>query len=464
MATTIENFLIGIGLEYDKSGEKQSLAAIGSIKSKALQLAAVMGGAFGAKKLTFDAAESAASLSRMSKALGISQKSITAFGSAIQQEGGSLGESIGLLQTFTQLQDDLQKNLRPEIFGELSRIGVDANLVTSIKNAENAEKAIASVIQAIQGLSPETQRKALSVIGADSQALLLTAQKGIKNYENVVSEAVGRLKTDADLGAQSEKFNVELLKFNETIGSISREISMELIPPITQVISGMTGWIDANREFISSGIESTTKVVGENIKAIGIGLGVLGAAATLKSVSTVFGVVKSIGSIGKGGAGGGGLCCPGEGGKGVDAPDGKKGKGGKVGKIGKVLGGLAIAGAVFEVVNLAGDALTSIHEERVMEDAKASQFGVFDPSNRPASEFAPSRGAMNTDSSTSTNGVTAPIGSGASVAPSNQRVNQPITINATLEVDGEVLARKTINAMEFDNTKTLSELSTSTGG
>ena len=123
MATTIENFLIGIGLQYDKQGERNALSAISSVKSKALQLAAVMGAGFGFKELTLDAAQGAASLSRFSTAIGVSQKGITAFGSAIQQEGGSMGESISLLQTFTKLQDDLRKNLRPELFGELSRIG-----------------------------------------------------------------------------------------------------------------------------------------------------------------------------------------------------------------------------------------------------------------------------------------------------------------------------------------------------
>lgn len=460
MATTIENFIVGIGLDYDKQGERNALGAISSIKSKALQLAAVMGSGIGFKALTIDAANNAAALSRMSSALGISQQSITAFGSAIQQEGGSLEESIGLLRTFVRLQDDLQKELRPELFGELARIGVDPNMLLTVKNAENAERAIASVIQAIQGLSPETQRKALQVIGADSQALLLTAQKGISNYEQVVKDAATRLRTDSDFGGEAERFTVEFQKLSEAIGSVSREISGELVPAITPAITAMTDWISTNREFISSGIEDTSKFVADNFKEIGIALGVIAGYGAFK---TGKGLLSLPGKIGQA-VGGDKCCCPGESGGSPDLgnKNGKKGKMGKfLGKLGK---GLGVAGLAFEAGALLGTSIVAgleMAEASNIEEAKKSQFGLFEGkplqgSVAPISEVMPmARDPL----------IPEFIQNPIKFQPSLHKTqsNRPIQINANLMMDGQVIGRAAIDAMEFDNNKTYSEFLTSTG-
>ena len=455
MASTIENFIIGVGLEYDKQGERNALSAIGAVKSKALQLAAVMGTGLGFKALTIDAANNAAALSRFSTAIGVSQRDITAFGSAIQQEGGSLEESISLLQTFIRLQDDLQKELRPELFGELSRIGVDPNLLLDVKNAENAERAIASVIKGIQGLTPETQRKALQVIGAESQSLLLTAQKGIQNYENVVGEALTRLRTDANFGKEAERFNQEFLKLAESISSISKEISGELVPAITPAVTAMNEFVSANREFISSGIENTSKFVADNFKEIAIAIGAIAGYGAFK---TGKGLLSLPGKLA-----GAGRCCPDEGG----SISGKnRGKGGVLSKVGKVGGlvGLVAEGAILGSALI--DSAFESMEKSQLEKASESQFGVF--SGEPISE-KPSIGALIpeyirnpvTYQPSLHNQVNNTI-MGRSVA-SNQD-NRPIQVNATLTLDGEVISRQAIKAMQYDNNKTLSEFETSTGG
>ena len=471
MASTIENFIIGIGLDYDKSGERKALAAIGSIKSKALQLAAVTGAGLGFKALTIDAANNAAAISKLSSALGISQKSITAFGSAIQQEGGSLDESIGLLRTFTKLQDDLQKNLRPELFSDLSRIGVDPNILLNVKNAENAERAISSVIQGIEKLSPETQRKALQVIGADSQALLLTAQKGVEHYESVVRDAVTRLKTDANFGKEAEVFNVELLKLNETISSITREISGELVPAITPVVTGMNDWITANREFISTGIENTSKFVAEHFKEIAAALGLIAGYGVLKLGKGLVGVSGKVGQVLKGSAKSAAMCCPEE--KKPALPEssksGKGGKGGTTGGMGAIGGGssssstgqsssrfdkilsnnkafgfaskIPVAGEAVDTVALIGGAfidILSYLDEMNKKAASSNPYGAF--------TGEPLQGTRIPEPTTAT-----------------EMSNRPIQIEANLHMDGQVIGRAAINAMELENNKTYSEFVSSTG-
>lgn len=455
MASTIENFIIGVGLEYDKQGERSALSAIGAIKSKALQLAAVMGTGLGFKSLTIDAANNAAALSRFSTAIGVSQRDITAFGSAIQQEGGSLEESISLLQTFIRLQDDLQKELRPELFGDLSRIGVDPNLLLDVKNAENAERAIAAVIKGIQGLTPETQRKALQVIGAESQALLLTAQKGIQNYENVVGEALTRLRTDADFGKDAERFNQEFLKLTESIGSISREISGELVPAITPAITAMNEFVMANREFISSGIENTTKFVADNFKEIAIAIGAIAGYGAFKTGKGLLSLPGKLADSGR--------CCPDKGG----SISGKRsGKGGVVSKLGKAGGLIGLAAQAIVISDTLADAAFERMEKSQLERAKKSQFGVFSgepiaqkvPLGMPIPEFI-SRPA--TYQPYLHNQDNRPI---ITKSYSNNQDNRPIQVNATLTLDGEVISRQAIKAMQYDNNKTLSEFETSTGG
>ena len=58
MSKVISSILVGLGFDYDKKGAQEIESGIGSIKSKALQLGAVVAGGFGLKSLTADFASS----------------------------------------------------------------------------------------------------------------------------------------------------------------------------------------------------------------------------------------------------------------------------------------------------------------------------------------------------------------------------------------------------------------------
>ena len=71
MSNVISSFLVGIGFDYDKKSAKQIEGGIDTIKSKALQLGAVVAGGFGLKSLTADFASSADMLGKFSQVFGV---------------------------------------------------------------------------------------------------------------------------------------------------------------------------------------------------------------------------------------------------------------------------------------------------------------------------------------------------------------------------------------------------------
>ena len=54
---TLSNFLIGINLDYDNKGAKQTVSSLDSIKRTALQTGAAVAGAFGARAITAGVAD-----------------------------------------------------------------------------------------------------------------------------------------------------------------------------------------------------------------------------------------------------------------------------------------------------------------------------------------------------------------------------------------------------------------------
>lgn len=288
MANTITNFLVGLGFDYDEAGEKRIASGIDGIKSKALQLGAVVAGAFGIKALTTDFASANDSLGKLSTTLSITADDITGLGRAVAHEGGTLDGFIGSLRSLTNLQAGLLAG-DAGFIGGAAKFGVDTDAFIAAKGPIEAYLALADQFKQ---LSTEQRIGAAQVFGlTDADVRLLS--KGRQEVDKL-AEAQRQLRptTEAMTKAAAD-FNDANKDLVSGFGQFADRISEHVLPPITDIVNGLNLWIKANKELVNSGIDSTLDETTGSLLVLG---------GALASIVAGFGFLATVGVAGVGAA------------------------------------------------------------------------------------------------------------------------------------------------------------------
>jgi hypothetical protein len=273
MASTIKNLLIGIGFDYDKKSQKQVESSIDGLKSKALQLGAVVGGAFGIKALTVDFANAKDELGRFSEVFGVTASDVHAFGLAIQREGGTLDSFMGQLQGIEKMRAGLLKG-DAGFIAEVGRAKIDANVLI---NAKDANEALILLADQFKNLSQQERINAAQALGLDETMLRLLS-RGSDEVRVLINNQKELRDVDDQMTEASRQFNAQLHDLQANIGGFSDQVGARLLPHVTEAIVQTNNWIGANRGLLDSGLNEFLSAVEENFIAIGAALGLLAAS------------------------------------------------------------------------------------------------------------------------------------------------------------------------------------------
>lgn len=294
MANTIANFLVGLGLdtsEFDE-GSKRIDSGINSIKSSALQLAALGAGAFGAQQLTFGFAQATDNVGKFSRVFSILPEDVTAFGRALEHEGGTLAGFMSQIENLERIRAMTPDQIGG-FFAQAGITGIDPNLILDANNVTEAYLRLSDVFA---NLNQRERIKAAELFGFDEASIRLLSN-GRAEVEKLVEREKELRPITEQMTKEAARFNDVTQDLGTNIGAIADTISISLLPALSDVIEDMNSWLEVNKEFINTNLGDALEPIAENMDSIAAAGALLASGGFLK---TLAGMARFIPGIGVG--------------------------------------------------------------------------------------------------------------------------------------------------------------------
>ncbi len=233
MSEVIDSLLVSLGLETDKKSFDKANAAINSIKTGFVQLAAAAGVGFGFKALTSDLAKSTTEMDRLSKITGFAVKQIGGLRFALRALGQDPEAANGIVQKIPALQQMAKQ-------GEL---GSKAYWSGTFNPTEFANKpgmdAFKYLVESYGRMDHEQQRNLRSGIGAgDNDPLTRLMELGSQGLDDVLKVYEPLYQAlDPKLIESSIKFNEELAKLSTSFENLQAQIGGPLLDEVSKFLN-----------------------------------------------------------------------------------------------------------------------------------------------------------------------------------------------------------------------------------
>ncbi len=252
MAEVIQNFLVGVGYDYDERGQNEISSGIDNIASRALQLGAVIAGAFGINALTADFAQATDTLGKFGEVFNVVPNDVAGLGRALELEGGTFDSILGQLSNLERIRAAILTG-DADIFARAGITGINAS---DVVNAENATEAYIALADQFANLSQQQRLNAAGALGFDEASIRLLSQGSESLRDIVAQQQLLRPVTAEDTRIAAE-FNDEIQNAQTNIGGLVDIVSRQLLPELTRSTASFNEFIGTNREFINQFIEQS---------------------------------------------------------------------------------------------------------------------------------------------------------------------------------------------------------------
>lgn len=299
---TITDFVVGLGFDstdFDR-GIRNAEKSLGNFKSDILQIGATLAGGFGVKSLTFGFSEQKEGIRQFAQSIGLAASSYAQLEQAADSYGASAGDLQGIL---SQMARDRAAMSKGEFnYTDLAITGINWGAIHSAKDDVEAFVALAGQWQK---LSRSQRINTAAYYGLSPQMIDLLSQgrKGVKELMETFGEA--RPYTD-DMGKSAREFSKQWAILSSNIGGFADRVATPFIKDVTDIITVINEWTDANREWLSSGADE----IGEHFAVFAAAIAAFplvklaGLVGYLGKLAGLGGAIKSLGrgvlAIGRG--------------------------------------------------------------------------------------------------------------------------------------------------------------------
>lgn len=290
MANTISNFLVGVGFDFDERTTKKVTSELDGVKRTALQVGAVLAGAFGFQALTFGFAGAADEIGKFAEVYGSSANQIGALGRALEHEGGTLSGLMSQLKSLEEVRAAI-------LVGDASVIrpaevaGIDTS---QILNASNAAEAYLDLADQFQRMTAKQRINAAKALGLDDASVRLLSMGSDAVRDMVYQQQQIRPIPEDNVRAARE-FNDAWIDITNNIGGVADKVSGKLLPAMTKLITATNDWFAANRAWMNQGVDKALEAIADNATTLGIVLAGIATAGTLGTLSKIADIVPVIG-------------------------------------------------------------------------------------------------------------------------------------------------------------------------
>jgi len=256
MSDTLREFLIGFGFDFDTDSVREVNSSLDNVTSKALQLGAVVAGVFGFKNLTSDFAATTDMLGKFASVLDTDASRVAAFGRALEHEGGTFESFLSQLENLQRMRSGVMVG-DTGFIGAAGAAGVDTSGFIS---ALDPLEAYLELAEQFQDLSSKQRLNAAEVFGLDPASIRLLSY-GRDAIEDLVGREEAMRPITPEMTAEAARFNDEMQDLQTNIGGLADIVSMELLPPINDLIGGMNEFIRENRQNFEQNVTVSANVL-----------------------------------------------------------------------------------------------------------------------------------------------------------------------------------------------------------
>lgn len=423
MSSVLTSFLVGIG--WDTSGFDQGTkhieSSMGSVKSSVLQTAASIATLTALTGAGLKFAKSTSEIDNFTRSIGVGRSDLLAFGGALQGMGGDADSAMGILTSLEQKRASILTGDTGWI-PTAARAGINTD---DILQASDSLDAVLRLSDQFKNAAPQQRLNMADALGFDPATVAFLSQ-GRDVVEATLNQYRDARPLVDGLTESSRDLTQEWSRLEALAGGIGDKVQSKLIPAITQATTVVGDFLSANKQAIDAGIDKYGTP--ENIESAGVaaaGAGVTTGGAVVGSLLQRFGLTGT-GSLVAGGA--------------------------------RLAGGAGIAYGVSDIASrFADEQLRQIPGYQELDAAftrKAydvtgwdlSRGNVYEGTARePLYQFTAPDSAW-----------TPGYGSGPKPQPTT------INVNATLEMDGKVLADKVLSVVSDSNQAALDDLQSTT--
>jgi hypothetical protein len=270
MAEAIDELMVKLGLDLDAKSFRDANNHFAAMRTTALATGAAIGGAFlGAVKISSDVAKAGDDLAKWSRSAGVAAQFAHKLGFAMKQVGGNDADARALIELANSWRDSAQ-------WGELpTRAFTAAGFNPQQIQQQNmdVEQTIDFAARALSAMPLDQRRQIAGSLGANDKAFRLLSDYAGMNNSFIRADQLGGTPSD-ELLDNSEAYVTATSELGEMIDGFKNSVANEMLPGMTRIVEGITGWSIENRDEIEDAFQEAMPY----LKATATGIGVLVAA------------------------------------------------------------------------------------------------------------------------------------------------------------------------------------------
>lgn len=270
--------------KIDKAS-KETTRSIDNLSRTVASFLAIIGGTVAIKNFISDFIDSNAALDRLSKNLGLSVGTISAWSNATEKLGGSAQGLQGTLDMMSKSQTQLA------LTGESSLIPYMSALGVSLADVNGKARPVTDILLDLSDRFSHMDRTAANnlgrMMGIDQGTMNLLLQ-GRKELELEIARQKEQTAVTKEQAAQAQKFQTQIAGIKQQFQALGRTLLMEATPYIEKLfnlLESFAEWAQTHQQFIA-----------DFLKVLAVGLAAI-ALVTMPINLTVLAVVALAGAI-----------------------------------------------------------------------------------------------------------------------------------------------------------------------
>lgn len=298
MASTLANFLVGIGWEtsdFDK-GTRHIESSLNGVKVSTLAASAAILGVFaGIASATIGTAKRVDQLSLATQNLNTSKQFVSNLGGALKLMGGDAGAALTEVQAIEETLANFK--LKGEL-GAIGQLPFASVQIDDLAHSNSASEFLSKLSDQIPNLNNQQKQVVQNSLGL-SDATMKTLSGGGQQFEALLQRSQDLTGTITQLTDNSRKLSDQMAEFGLRMTGITNELTEKTLPSLVGFSTWANRFVEKHRDDISGVIDTVAEQPGATAALGGGALATaLGALTSKLGLKTIGGAASKAGTAG----------------------------------------------------------------------------------------------------------------------------------------------------------------------
>lgn len=235
--------------KIDKAS-KEAARGIDNLSRTVASFLAIIGGTVALKNFVSDFIESNAALDRLSKNLGLSVPTISAWSNATEKLGGSAQALQGTLDMLSKSQTQLMLTGESNLIPYMSALGISLADVNG--KARPVDDILLDLADSFSHMDRTAANNLGRMMGIDQGTMNLLLQ-GRKELELEIKRQKEQTAVTKEQAAQAQKFQTQVAGLKQQFQALGRSLFMEAAPYLQKLfdlLQNFAAWMSTHEQFV----------------------------------------------------------------------------------------------------------------------------------------------------------------------------------------------------------------------